>query len=108
MADTDASDFVEVYLAPNFAVGEELRELLVSNQIQCLLAPGSMLQPQDVRVQCHPADAARARELIDAYVEPSENESVETCSECGKVLAEDDVECPACGAPVEAAEEEPS
>jgi rubrerythrin len=102
----DPQDFVEVYLAADPAQAEELREVLESQDVPCLLMPGGPVVPHEVRVLCPGGLVEQARTLIAAYVEPGADEPVLTCTACGKVVTDDDVECPACGEPLEGVEGE--
>lgn len=73
-----STEFTEVYRAATIAHAGVVRELLMQNGIDCYINPSTPTLPWDgdVRVLCTTADAARARELIGAFIQaqPPEDE----------------------------------
>jgi len=76
---SEATEFTEVYCAPNLAQGGAVRDLLGQNGIDCTMNPSVPTFPWDgdVRLSCVVTEAARAREIIAAYFAPAPDEEEE-------------------------------
>jgi hypothetical protein len=103
-------DMVEVYTSFSAAEAGMVKELLynegifsaISNELGSSLFGGIPSSAGEVKVFVGEPDAAKAEELIEAYMEENplaSDEETVTCGHCGAEVDPDQEACPHCGEP---------